>query len=99
MSVNADGDFFFHGASIQKIEELIEYKNAAVSQNPNVSNDLLSPKFKPLNLSEKEKADLVQFLKVGISDPDLARYVPTEVLSGKCFPNADPQSSIDLGCN
>ncbi len=95
---NADGAFFFHGGSIKTIEDLVDYKNKAVSENPNVPNDLLSKKFKPLNLSESEKSDLIHFLKYGLHDPDLKRYIPEYVPSGKCFPNADPMSIIDLGC-
>ena len=96
---NADSDFFFHGASVKKIEELVEYFNQAIPENSKVPASQISSKFKPLNLTEEEKKHLVQFIKVGLSDPDLIRYKPNSVPSGKCFPNADPQSLIDLGCN
>jgi len=95
---NADSDFFFHGASVEKIEELVEYFNKAIPENENVPESQISAKFKPLNLTEEEKAHLVQFLKVGLSDPNLIRYQPASVPSGLCFPNADPQSKLDLGC-
>lgn len=95
---NADSDFFFHGASVKKIEDLVEYFNNAVPENENVPESQISQKFKPLNLTEEEKEHLVQFLKVGLSDPNLSRYVPSSVPSGFCFPNADPQSIIDIGC-
>lgn len=96
---NADSDFFFHGASVKKIEDLVEYFNNAVPENENVPLSQISTKFKPLNLTEEEKSHLVQFLKVGLHDPDLLRYQPTSVPSGFCFPNADAQSIIDIGCN
>jgi cytochrome c peroxidase len=96
---NADSDFFFHGASVEKIEDLVEYFNNAIPENKNVPEEQISLKFKPLNLTDEEKEHLVQFLKVGLSDPNLIRYQPESVPSGFCFPNADPQSIIDLGCD
>ena len=94
----ADSDFFFHGASVKKIEELVEYFDLAIPENSKVPESQISAKFKPLNLTVEEKEHLVQFLKVGLSDPNLERYQPKTVPSGFCFPNADPQSLIDLGC-
>lgn len=95
---NADSDFFFHGASVKKVEELVEYFDKAIPENPNIPESQISVKFKPLNLTAEEKEHLVEFLKVGLSDPNLTRYKPTSVPSGSCFPNADEQSQIDLGC-
>jgi len=94
----ADSDFFFHGASAKTIEDLIEYKNNAVRENMNVPESQMSVKFKSLSLTDEEKDYLVEFIKVGLSDPNLVRYKPSSVLSGQCFPNADQQSIIDLGC-
>lgn len=94
----ADSDFYFHGASVKKIEDLVEYFNLAIPENSKVPEGQISQKFKPLNLSEEEKEHLVQFIKIGLSDPNLTRYKPSSVPSGLCFPNADPQSIIDLGC-
>jgi len=96
---NADSDFFFHGASARTLDDLIEYKNNGVRENMNVPESQISVKFKPLNLTEEEKSHLKAFIKVGLSDPNLLRYQPTSVPSGSCFPNADSQSVIDLGCN
>lgn len=95
----SDAPFFFHGASKQTLDEVIDYKIAAISENPNVSNDRLSEKFKALDLSKDERSKLLQFLRRGLRDPNLIRYKPKTVLSGSCFPNNDPQSRIDLGCN
>ena len=92
-------NFYFHGASKTSIRDLVEYKNAAQSENPRVSQDLISSKFNPLGLTEEEKNYLIAFLENGLQDPDLKRYVPTSVLSGNCFPNADEASKLDLGCD
>jgi len=91
-------NFFFHGASKHSLREVIDYKNLAATENPRVSQDLISNKFNPLALTEDEKDYLVAFLEHGLQDPDLKRYEPTSVLSGQCFPNADPASLLDLGC-
>ena len=50
-------------------------------------------------MSENDIDDLVAFLENGLNDPDLERYAPDYILSGNCFPNNDPQSRIDLGCD
>jgi cytochrome c peroxidase len=52
-----------------------------------------------IHLTEEEISDLVYFLENTLYDAELTRYVPDAVQSGNCFPNADPQSRIDLGCN
>lgn len=94
----ADTKFYFHGSSKQSLDEVIEYKIAAQSENPNVDQSILSEKFVPLNLTEEEKAHLKAFLSRPLSDPDLTRYVPSETMSGLCFPNNDEQSRLDTGC-
>lgn len=93
-----DTKFFFHGSSMNTLEEVVEYKDRAVSENPNIPDSLLSPLFTPIGLTAEQKADLVAFLRNGLRDPNLARYFPDELPSGNCFPNADQQSKIDLGC-
>ena len=92
-------NFYFHGASKQSLKELVDYKNLALSENPRVSQDLISAKFNSIGLSEEEKNYLVAFLENGLEDPNLKRYEPTSVLSGNCFPNADEASILDLGCD
>jgi cytochrome c peroxidase len=89
---------YFHGASANTLREVLEYKIAAVSENPIISNSLLSPKFEPLTLTEQEISHLEAFLVTGLRDPDLIRFKPDNVPSGQCFPNADPSSIVDLGC-
>ena len=96
---NADSDFFFHGASAKTLDDLIEYKNNAVRENFNVPESQMSIKFKPLGLTDEEKSHLKAFIKTGLRDPNLIRYQPTSVPSESCFPNADTQSILDLGCD
>lgn len=94
-----DAPFYFHGSSKHSLEEVIDYKIAAESENENIPTETLSEKFKPLDLTDDERSALLTFLKNGLRDPDLVRYKPTSVLSGNCFPNNDEQSRRDLGCN
>ena len=93
-----DTPFYFHGSSVRSIEELVEYFNDGVKENPNVPDESISSKFKPLGLTVEEKQNLVKFLEFSLRDPDLKRYQPSELGSGQCFPNADLQSQVDLGC-
>ena len=93
-----DGGFYFHGSSKNSIREVVEYFNIAASENANIPTDQTSNLFNPLNLSEEEIDHLVEFLENGLFDPNMNRYVPEEVLSGNCFPNNDPISRIQLGC-
>jgi len=94
-----DTPWFFHGASVEGLEDLIEYKDLAQTENSNVPQSLISDEFEVLNLTEEEKANLVKFIRHSLSDPDLVRYKPDNILSGLCFPNNDPQSRTDLSCN
>jgi len=93
-----DYSHFFHGSSRTSVADVIRYKINAQSHHPNVSNEDLSQYFQPLDLSAEEIEDLTAFLTNGLHDPNLDRYVPTEVLSGNCIPNNDYFSRIDLGC-
>lgn len=95
----ADQPFYGHGSSFSDIREVIEYKNAAVRQNDNVPEHRLSEHFVPLGLSQDEIAKLTSFIDVGLYDPNLLRYVPDELPSGLCFPNNDPVSRVELGCD
>lgn len=94
-----DSPFYGHGASFESIEEIIRYKNQAVPENKAVSDSQLSNEFKPLNLSDEEIYQLTTFIEHSLNDLQLERYLPSNVYSGNCFPNNDPMSKIDLGCN
>ncbi len=90
--------FYFHGSSKRSIEEVVEYFDKAVPENPNVPQEALAADFRPLNLSDQEKADLVAFLKFGLQDPTVMKYAPEALPSGNCFPNADWKSRREIGC-
>ncbi len=94
----SDSPFYFHGSSIKDLDDLIEYKNIAETESERVPQNKLSEKFVPLNLTEEEKSQLLEFLEKSLRDPDLIRYKPTSLGSGNCFPNNDPVSASDLGC-
>lgn len=91
--------FYYHGSSKHSLTEVIEYFNLGIAENPRVPAANLSPFFTPLYLTEAEKADLLAFLRDGLYDPDLDRYMPVNVLSGSCFPNNDAVSRHELGCD
>jgi len=91
--------FYFHGASKTSIKKVVEYFNDAIPENPLVPKDRIDPLFKPKNLTADEIDDLVEFIENGLYDPDIVRYKPSTVRSGNCFPDNDPQSKKDTGCN
>lgn len=94
-----DMPFYFHGSSQTNLREVVEYFNAGVPENDRIPSTNISEFFHPLGLTEAEVDDLTAFLAEGLHDARLERYVPTEVLSGNCVPNNDPQSKRDLGCD
>lgn len=93
-----DVNFFGHGGNFTTIEQVIRYKNAAVSQNSNVPASQLAKQFVPLHLTDDEINKLVAFVRDALYDPNLSRYVPESLPSGSCIPNNDTQSRIDRGC-
>jgi cytochrome c peroxidase len=93
-----DSPFYGHGASFPSVRGVVEYKNAAVPESPNVPAGRLSGRFVPLGLTEGEIADLVTFLEHALRDARLDRFPPPELPSGNCFPVNDPQGRMDLGC-
>ncbi|MBT8235205.1 MAG: cytochrome-c peroxidase [Bacteroidia bacterium] len=94
-----DVSFLGHGGSFNSVREVIEYKNGGLAQNTEVPSNKLSPLFTPLNLTEEEIDQLTLFVENALHDPNLNRYVPESTPLGNCFPNADVQSKIDLGCD
>ncbi|MFK8056650.1 MAG: cytochrome-c peroxidase [Saprospiraceae bacterium] len=95
----ADSRFYGHGSSFRSVRDVIEYKSNGQSQNERVPANKLSSNFTALNLSQQQIKDLTAFLEDGLRDPNLKRYTPESLLSGKCFPNADALSQADMGCN
>ncbi len=91
---------FFHGSSVDNLHDLVEYFDKGVPENPNVPEEQIALQLHPLYLSDQEKADLEVFLKTGLYDPTVVeRYKPDAVMSGMCFPDNDPVSRIQLGCD
>ncbi|MEM1322073.1 MAG: cytochrome c peroxidase [Bacteroidota bacterium] len=90
--------FYFHGSSKHSLREVVEYFNDGIPENANVPEDRIAPFFRPLELTESEIDALVDFLEEGLYDPEMNRHSPDRILSGNCFPNNDPFSRIDLGC-
>lgn len=87
---------FFHGSSKNSIREVIEFKLKAKSENRLVPDSDIA--LRPVTLSEEEKNQLEDFLNNALYDDNMARYMPTSVLSGYCFPNNDKTSKLDMGC-
>jgi cytochrome c peroxidase len=94
-----DFGFYFHGASKTSLREVVEYFNAGIPENPDVPATQITSLLRPLHLTPEEVDALTEFLENGLYDPNMTRYAPELTLSGNCFPNNDPESRIDLGCN
>jgi len=93
-----DSDHFFHGSSAKTLEELIDYKDAAIKENERVPDGQMSQKFTSLSLTEQEKIQLTAFIRTALSDPDIERFQPDFIMSGNCFPNNDEVSQDYLDC-
>lgn len=94
-----DVGFYFHGASKNSLREVVEYFNNGVPENSNVPASQVTGLLRPLGLTPSEVDDLTEFLANGLFDPNMQRYVPSATMSGNCFPNNDPLSRIEMGCN
>ncbi len=93
-----DFEFYFHGASKTSIRDVVEYFNDAIPENRDIPITQITPLFRPLHMTTEEMEDLTEFLENGLYDPNMIRYKPERTMSGNCFPNNDPQSRIDMGC-
>jgi cytochrome c peroxidase len=62
---------YMHDGSLATLEEVIEYYNKGGIPNPQLDEEIF-----PLNLTAAEKADLVTFLKEGLSSPDYPDIAP-----------------------
>lgn len=87
---------FFHGGSAATIEDVIRYKNDAV---PDQDVPNLSPLFVPLNLTEQQILDLTAFVADALHDPNMARFTPAALPSGRCLPSDDQTSRYDALCD
>ena len=93
-----DYSMYFHGSSKTSLEDVVDYKINAQSENPNIQTEDLSGYFKPIELTKEDRLDLLDFLRDALYDSDYERYVPDAIPSGNCFPNNDPVAQRDLNC-
>ncbi len=56
---------YMHDGSLATLEDVVEYYDRGGTPNPQLAEDIF-----PLNLTDQEKADLVTFMKEGLSSPD-----------------------------
>ncbi|MEL7123782.1 MAG: cytochrome c peroxidase, partial [Bacteroidota bacterium] len=94
----ADSPFYGHGGSFQSVRAVVDYKNKGIAENADVPNAKLDPYFVPLGLSDEEVDAITSFIREGLYDPYLVRFIPESLFSEQCFPNNDMQSKIDLNC-
>ena len=68
---------FFHGSSKSSLEEVIDFKIKAQSENERVTKDRLSPLyFNHWSSTGSEKTALLDFLENGLHDAEVNRFVP-----------------------
>lgn len=94
-----DSGPYFHGSSKQSLDEVIAYFNAGIPENSRVPQSQISAFFHPLGMNQSEMDDLTAFIRYGLRDPNLERYVPEQIMSGLCFPNNDALSRFQMGCD
>ncbi|MFK7982076.1 MAG: cytochrome-c peroxidase [Saprospiraceae bacterium] len=94
-----DSPFYGHGSSLYTIRDVVSYKNEAIKENAAVPDANLDPDFKPLGLTNAEVLLITDFIKNGLYDNNLNRYIPERVLSGYCFPFNDPLAKNQMGCD
>ena len=93
-----DAPFYGHGGTFRTLREVVEYYNDAIP-DVDLPDGRLAVRFEPLDLTQEEIDDLVVFLAESLYDPNLGRYVPSELPSGNCTPANDNQARRDLGCD
>lgn len=72
----ADSPYYGHGSSHKTLTEFVGAHLSGRSGNPRVLDEQLDETLRSRRLSDGEVADLVSFLREGLRDPDLRRYVP-----------------------
>lgn len=90
--------FLGHGSTFTSIKDVIAYKNKGIPQKEELTSEQLAAEFQPLGLTEEEIDQLTDFVENALNDDQMERYVPSQVASGNCFPNNDPQSRAEQGC-
>lgn len=94
----SDSPFFGHGGTMRSVREVVAYKNAGIPENSRVPAGALSEHFYPLGLNDQEVDAITAFIEDALHDDQLERYEPIQLLSGYCFPFADPIAKENLGC-
>jgi cytochrome c peroxidase len=72
---------YMHNGTIATLKEVIKFYNKGVSENDSVSQDQMSIKIQPLDLSDKEEEDLVAFMEA-LTDQSYDQTIPERVPSG-----------------
>ncbi|MEQ8785517.1 MAG: cytochrome c peroxidase [Pirellulaceae bacterium] len=62
---------YMHDGSLKTLQDVVEYYNKGGNKNPQLDEAIF-----PLNLSDQQKADLITFLKEGLSSPDYPDVAP-----------------------
>lgn len=91
--------FYGHGGTFRNLKDVVDYKNNGESGNIKVPESQLAESFRPIGLTPSEVNAIVAFLDNALYDPNLTRFLPSDLPSGNCFPNNDEVSKIDLGCD
>jgi cytochrome c peroxidase len=65
---------YMHDGSHKTLEEVVEYYNKGGFANPQLDEEIF-----PLKLTDAEKADLVTFLKEGLSSPEYPDIAPPKL--------------------
>ena len=63
-----------HDGSLKTLEEVIDFYDKGGNPNPQLDEELF-----PLKLTDQKKADLVTFLKEGLSSPDYPDVEPPKL--------------------
>ena len=78
---------YMHDGSEKTLAEIVEYYNKGGNKNPNLDADM-----KPLNLTDQEKADLVEFMKA-LTGEVIAVALPT-LPAGPDGKSPNPQEAL-----
>jgi len=93
----ADSPFLGHGGTFSSVAEVVDYYVTGVPEQ-SLPAGRVTDQFHPLTLTTGQVADLIEFVRGALRDPELDRYVPSSVPSGGCIPANDTQARADLGC-
>ena len=72
---------YMHNGMLTTLKDIVEFMNAGVSENDNITSDMLASDMAPLGLTETEIDQIVAFLE-SLTDEDFDQVVPVSVPSG-----------------